>query len=640
MANVAIDYTSRDFQSIKSDVIKIVKNRLAQSTEGKVWDDSDPADFGVALVEAFAYVGDITNYYIDRVVNEAYLPTAVQRGSILKLASALNYIPSGFTRSTVILTASNPTNNPLIIPEGAQFSVTVAVPGGKSTVKLLFSAAESVEVPAKESGTAGTADITVWCGEDVSLRAVNRAQNENEIDGEYLTTSSTGYANQSYTLKGTNPVTGSIQLYVEDNQEYVLWSRVTHLYDYGPNSTVYSTVVNADNSITVVFGDGVSGAIPPQSAEIRVQYAVLAEGGLIGNVPAGLKDWKITAIPSNLTVTLADLASLSFTNDEAGYGGSNPESNDSIRLNAPRALTTLNRAITLEDFGNLALSYPGVGQRKAAAYAETPKSVVVYVGPDKDVSEQAWYPGYNNDNTEARDSLINLTDDVATYLTARSQIGTSVTVLPPEYVDVNIALLYEKPLELTDAQVQASIKSVLFDKYGYDAMLFDTAIWPSKIEADLKANSLASRVQVQFLCRDSVENRETPVRETLIPAQGELFTFSDIIRDTGTGFSAYQIHPFASLSDLAFSAGKVNRAFSPSTYNYSVKLPHATTSLTLTPTKLIDADSVTYKLNGKDHVGGVFTGIPVKTKQTISVIVTSADQSNTTTYTVSVVRAA
>jgi hypothetical protein len=637
MAGIAINYTSRDFESIKADLITVIKNKLASSSEGKVWDDSDPADFAVALIEAFAYVGDITNYYIDRAANEAYLPTAVQRASILKLARALNYVPSGFTQSTVVLTASNSTDEAILIPQGTQLSVTVPN-GDKTTLKVLFTVSEEVEIPEKEGGTAGTAEVTVSCGENVSLRSSNLAVGENGIDGEYLTTSSSGFGNQSYKLKVENPVDSSIEVFVEDNEAFIPWERVEHLYDNGPSSNVYSAVINADNSVTINFGDGVAGAIPTQGAEIKVRYSVLPQGGPIGNVPANLRDWKVISVPSNLDITVADLSPLKFVNAEVGFGGSNPESNDSIRINAPKVLTTLNRAVSLVDYASLALSVPGVGANKAASYAVSPRSVVVYVGPEKEPAEQAWYPGFTDDNTEVRDSLIGLSIDVSDFLENKAQIGTYVTVLPPKYVDVNIVIFYERPTELSDALVQASIKKALFDFYGYDGVQFDTTVFPETIEAALKQNSNATRLKVQHLYLDSEENRLDPTRGPLIPGEGELFIFSDSLRDTEANLYGFEIYPFASLSNLTFSAGKVNKAFSPSTYAYSVTLPNATSTLTLTPTKVVDSDVVTYKKNGVVHSGGTFTSIPVTTKQTFEVIVTSEDASNVTTYKVTVTR--
>lgn len=85
-----IDYTNRDFYSLRQDLIARVKSRIPS------WYGSDPSDFGLALVEAFAYLGDVTGYYIDRVANEGTLATASQRASIINLAQIYGYTPAGY----------------------------------------------------------------------------------------------------------------------------------------------------------------------------------------------------------------------------------------------------------------------------------------------------------------------------------------------------------------------------------------------------------------------------------------------------------------------------------------------------------------------------------------------------------------
>jgi hypothetical protein len=102
---VSIDYTSRDYYALRDALIQRVQER----TGGK-WAGNDPSDFGVALVETFAYMGDIINYYIDRVANESYLGTATQRQSVLNLAAMLGYTAGGYTSATVNVTLTNSLN--------------------------------------------------------------------------------------------------------------------------------------------------------------------------------------------------------------------------------------------------------------------------------------------------------------------------------------------------------------------------------------------------------------------------------------------------------------------------------------------------------------------------------------------------
>ena len=80
-----IDYTSRDFSTIRSDMINLIPQLTSK------WTDYNASDLGIVMVELFAYMGDILNHYMDRLANESYLSTAVSRQSIAELVQMLGY---------------------------------------------------------------------------------------------------------------------------------------------------------------------------------------------------------------------------------------------------------------------------------------------------------------------------------------------------------------------------------------------------------------------------------------------------------------------------------------------------------------------------------------------------------------------
>lgn len=624
MANYAIDYTSRDYESLKSDLINLIKSRLG--AYGKSWSATDPSDFGVVLVEAFAYVGDITNYYIDRVANETYLPTAVQRSSVLKLAKAMNYTPNGFLQARVVLTVTNGLDQEITIPEGTQLSVIVPITSS-SSVKLLFTTSIENIISASSDGTT---DIEVVHGENISLRAVNRATSETELDGEYLTLSSNGYADQMYDLAVENPVDSTIAVFVEDSGTYVEWSRAQHLYDHGPNDNVYEVIINEDNSATIKFGNGVTGAIPSVGAEIKAQYMSVSGGGAVGNVPAGLTSWVITDVPS-YTVDKADLTPLSFYNSTPGSGGSDPESNASIRENAPKALSANNRAITLSDFSVLALSVNGVGPNKAVAYATNPTSVVMYVAPQNTTGATSFYPGFDDNNTAPTPQLVNLTQSVESFLSTRTQIGTTVTVLPPIYVPVNVVLQYKRLVGSTHKATQTALSKAFFASYGYDNMVFDGNIFPENIESDLSQVG-TNVVKVTSLYRQG----DSRAREVFKPAMGELPVFSDLVFSGGST-KGLEIYPWASLRYLTISSGTLTPVFDALVTEYTVT-DVATSTVTFTYESVDPADTVAIKVNGSPLVGTTVT-TPTSATTVVSVTVTSADLTASTSYVVNIIRA-
>jgi len=118
----AIDYMSKDYASFR----KLMINRL--SLINPSWNEQNPADMGVAIIEMLAYVGDNLSYYQDAVATEAYLSTARQRISIRRHARLLDYFINEGCNSRVWITiqvndllAKNENSEmPVLIPEGTK----------------------------------------------------------------------------------------------------------------------------------------------------------------------------------------------------------------------------------------------------------------------------------------------------------------------------------------------------------------------------------------------------------------------------------------------------------------------------------------------------------------------------------------
>ncbi len=80
-----IDYVTKDYEGYRQAMLNQIPLLLPN------WTDRSESDFGVALIELFAYVADILSYYQDRVANESYLATATQRRSVTELLRLIDY---------------------------------------------------------------------------------------------------------------------------------------------------------------------------------------------------------------------------------------------------------------------------------------------------------------------------------------------------------------------------------------------------------------------------------------------------------------------------------------------------------------------------------------------------------------------
>jgi len=83
---VAINYTSRDFNTIKRDLVNYAKTYYSNT-----YQDFNEAGFGSLMLDTVAYVGDILSFYVDYQANESYLSTAVEYPNIIKLARQIGY---------------------------------------------------------------------------------------------------------------------------------------------------------------------------------------------------------------------------------------------------------------------------------------------------------------------------------------------------------------------------------------------------------------------------------------------------------------------------------------------------------------------------------------------------------------------
>jgi len=100
-SNRDINYLSKDFDSIKADLIDYVKRHFPSD-----WRDFNDASGGMALLELIAYVGDVLSFNVDRQVNEAYINRAVELKNIVSLAQNFGYKPKNSTPAVVNLAVS------------------------------------------------------------------------------------------------------------------------------------------------------------------------------------------------------------------------------------------------------------------------------------------------------------------------------------------------------------------------------------------------------------------------------------------------------------------------------------------------------------------------------------------------------
>ena len=97
MANIkpAIKYTSREFDTIKQDLVQYARRYYPE-----VYRDFNEASFGSLMLDTVSYVGDILSFYLDYQVNETFLDTAAEFSNVVRLSKQLGYKYRGVPSAT------------------------------------------------------------------------------------------------------------------------------------------------------------------------------------------------------------------------------------------------------------------------------------------------------------------------------------------------------------------------------------------------------------------------------------------------------------------------------------------------------------------------------------------------------------
>lgn len=165
---------------------------------------------------------------------------------------------------------------------------------------------------------------------------------------------------QSFELK-QNPVTHLVAA-TENGVESTLtlridgvkWEEKPDLYQRGATSRVFTTTLDDEGVTTVRFGDGISGA-RPHAGRDNIQAEYRKGLGAAGNVRAG-----------QLSLALdRPLGLKEVTNPLAANGGSDAETSKAARRNAPIYTLTLGRVVSVTDYRDFALGYPGIARADA-----------------------------------------------------------------------------------------------------------------------------------------------------------------------------------------------------------------------------------------------------------------------------------
>lgn len=335
LKNSWIGLIERDYYSAKTAIINKLSYLLPEMT------DHTEANPLIKTIDIFCGILEQTNYYIDTRAREVYLSTLRRFTSALKIASSYDYRVKGVTAATVDLKffVLNPTPSPITIPAGTEVKTK-----------------DNIQFFTISNATINTGELVV------TVPAVQRVLVSNQILG-----TSDGTKFQQFEI-AENVEDGTIQIIVDANNYTPVDSFITQQSD----DYVFIGSINKNVKMAVEFGDGINGVIPPAGQNVICTY--YTSSGALGNKAEKTITEIVSVIPTPTGFTLF------CENVNRSSGGSDIESIDELRKRIPKSIRTNNRAVTNQDYIDIAEMVSGVAS--AGINYNCGKTVDVYVAPN------------------------------------------------------------------------------------------------------------------------------------------------------------------------------------------------------------------------------------------------------------------
>ena len=334
--------TGLDFDELRSNF----KNYLETQEEFTDYDSTGSA-FSV-LLDVLSYNTHINSFYLNMIANEMFIDTAIKRNSLMSLSKMLGYLPKSRKSSYANVTISvTPTDNPsnITIAKNTRFKSEI------NGITFTFVTDRSYSAVANGNSTVTLSNIKLVQGEPLTFRY----------------TANTSDHSIKYKIPNRGIDTDSITVNLQESEENTTQSSytlATDLLNVNSSANIFFIEPDADDTYQIRFGDGILGRKEKTGNIVIIGYNLT--NGVLGN---GARIFSPVS-------TVAGYPGATVTTISASVGGSDEESNDNIRFNAPRHYEVQNRAVTANDYKRIITrEYPQA------------ESVVVYGGENADPPE-------------------------------------------------------------------------------------------------------------------------------------------------------------------------------------------------------------------------------------------------------------
>lgn len=321
--------TALDFNDIKASIVSYLRTR-------DEFTDYDFEGSGLSyLIDLLAYNSYYSSFNANMSMNEAFLPSATVRDNIVNIAKLLNYIPHSKVSSAATLNVeiqTNLTNG--IYPSSITIKRGPVASGGNFIWNCL--ADSTVEVN-PTTGLATFENLIVKEGTLISFSYVVNT-----------------FQTQTYTIPSSDADISTLQVTVKPNESSTtsdIYNRAGNITDVTATSRVYFVNEGEDQRYEVRFGDDSIGRALKDGEVVTFSYLV----GDADRANAVQRfNWIGQFQDSALNTYSPALARITTVSNSSG--GTEAESVESIKYNAPRYYSAQYRAVTAQDYAVLTKS--------------------------------------------------------------------------------------------------------------------------------------------------------------------------------------------------------------------------------------------------------------------------------------------
>jgi len=274
------------------------------------------------LLDVLAYNTQYNAYYLNMVANEMFLDSAIQRASVISQAKVLNYTPKSASAPTaeVNIIFTGVTNSSLTIP---------------AYTPLLSSAIDGVNY---NFLTVDTKTVNTSSG----TATFNNVQIKQGSLGNYsYTVDSTTNPTYTFEIPDATIDTSTLQVIVQKsstNNSITIYNLVTNALELNGSSEVYFLQEALNGNYQIYFGDGILGKKLTDGNIISVSYISTEGSASMGANSFQMMSSVSGYYPSQIVSVLA------------ATQGSDKETIDSIKFQAPKSYAAQGRAVTKNDY--------------------------------------------------------------------------------------------------------------------------------------------------------------------------------------------------------------------------------------------------------------------------------------------------